>query len=160
MHRRRRRRADRGAVNHTPEPGPRSRTDARKRERRCRPQLGGPSTSIVTATPTIASVTNRGKRVKPGGPAAYVTAGTWPDGTIDSDAPHAIQWASEISRRLKAALSDTSTTAVAAEIGVARSTLYDIIRGTTWPDFVTIADLEVVLDIELLPRSSRHGSRQ
>ena len=109
----------------------------------------------MKATPTIATVTNRGNRVKPGGPAAYITAGTWPDGTIAADAPHAIHWAAEISRRLKAALSNTSTTAVAAELGIARSTLYDIINGTTWPDFVTIADLEAVLDIELLPRSSR-----
>jgi ribosome-binding protein aMBF1 (putative translation factor) len=110
----------------------------------------------VKATPTIATVTNRGNRAKPGGPAAYITAGTWPDGTTAADAPHAIRWAIEISSRLKAALSKTSTTAVAAELGVARSTLYDIVNGTTWPDLVTIADLEVVLDIELLPRSRRH----
>jgi hypothetical protein len=98
-------------------------------------------------------VPNRGSRTLKGGPAAYLRAsGQWPNGPLRRDAPTAAYWAAEISRRLAAALVGRSKTAVAQEVGMARTTLYDIVGGETWPDLVSIASLEEVLDVELWPR--------
>lgn len=35
---------------------------------------------------------------------------------------------------------------------MARSTLYDIKNGTTWPDILSISQLEAVLEVPLWPR--------
>lgn len=67
----------------------------------------------------------------------------------------ATQWAAEFSRRLAGALSGRSKSAVAEEADLARSTIYDLLSGETWPDLVTIGVLEDVLDAELLPRWPR-----
>jgi transcriptional regulator with XRE-family HTH domain len=88
-----------------------------------------------------------------GGPKAYLRAGaTWPNGRLLASAPVAAHWAAEISRRLSAALAGRSKSGVAEAAGVARSTLYDVLTGETWPDLVTIAALEEVLELELWPR--------
>jgi transcriptional regulator with XRE-family HTH domain len=60
--------------------------------------------------------------------------------------------AAEISRRLIEALDGRSKADVAAEIGIARSTIYDIVKGETWPDIATLVSLEELLDASLWPR--------
>lgn len=65
--------------------------------------------------------------------------------------PPAVFWAAEISRRLGAALVGRSKAAVAKEAGIARSTLYDVLGGETWPDLATIVGLEEVLGVTLWP---------
>ena len=96
---------------------------------------------------------NRGSRTLRGGPAAYLRAsGRWPNGPIRKDAPTAVYWSAEISRRLAAALVGRSKTALAEEVGMARTTLYDVLSGEKWPDLVTIIALEEALDVELWPR--------
>lgn len=91
--------------------------------------------------------------MRKGGPRAYVKAGgVWPDGPTRLDSPVAVTWAAEFSRRLRDAMAGCSKTAVAEEAGLARSTIYDLMSGETWPDLVTILALEEVLDSELLPR--------
>lgn len=101
-------------------------------------------------------VPNRGGRVRAGGPRAYLTSkGSWPNGPIRKDSPVATAWAAEFSRRLGESLAGRSKSAVAEEAGLARSTIYDLLTGETWPDLVTISVLEDVLDTELLPRWPR-----
>lgn len=98
------------------------------------------------------AVTNRGNRVRPGGPAAYLRSGRWPDGRLLKSAPLATWWAAEISRQLQTALDGQSKREVADSIGVARSTLYDILNGSSWPDLITIVALEAYFDVPLMPR--------
>jgi DNA-binding phage protein len=100
-------------------------------------------------------VTNRGDRIRPGGPIAYLADGEWPTGPLEADAPTAAVWAAEISEQLAAAIGTDarSVSAVASATGVARSTLYAIMNGTRWPDLVTLGELEACLGTQLLPRS-------
>jgi transcriptional regulator with XRE-family HTH domain len=56
-----------------------------------------------------------------------------------------------ISLRLAAALEGRSVTDVAEQADLARSTLYDLAGGRTWPDLISLGKLESALDIELLP---------
>lgn len=87
-------------------------------------------------------------------PASFLAAGTWPDGTLDRDAPAAARYVQEISRRLRDALGDANVSEVAAAAGLARSTLYDLVSGSTWPDVVSLAQLEQVLGVRLWPTES------
>ena len=106
-------------------------------------------------TRTIHQVTNRGDRVRPGGPAAYLADGDWPTGPLEATAPIAATWAATIAERLATAI-DTdarSVSAIASATGVARTTLYGIMNGTRWPDLVTVGELEAQLGTQLLPRS-------
>jgi hypothetical protein len=41
--------------------------------------------------------------------------------------------------------------AVARDADVGRQTLYDVLRGTTWPDVVTIVRLQDALEVVLWP---------
>lgn len=98
------------------------------------------------------AVPNRGTRIRPGGPSAYLVSGTWPDGVLEADAPVAVHWAAEVSRRLGAALQGRSKRAVASESGLARSTIYVVLAGDTWVDLATLGTLEEFLGVELFPR--------
>ena len=75
----------------------------------------------------------------------------WPDGAKVASSPPAVYWAAEISRRLSSALAGRSKSAVARDAAIARSTLYDVLGGETWPDLATIVALEEVLDVTLWP---------
>lgn len=77
----------------------------------------------------------------------------WPNGVVTEDAPLATLYAAHIARVLTAALENRTVTGVAKEASVARSTLYDIAGGKTWPDVVTLARLEHVLGLRLWPDS-------
>lgn len=84
-------------------------------------------------------------------PVTVLAQGDWPDGALEPDAPAAARYVQEISRRLRDASSDASVSEVAAAAGLARSTIYDILTGTTWPDVVSLAQLEAVLEVRLWP---------
>jgi hypothetical protein len=48
-------------------------------------------------------------------------------------------------------LNGTTISRAAADAGLARSTIYDLLAGTTWPDVVSLAELEAALGARLWP---------
>jgi hypothetical protein len=89
-----------------------------------------------------------------GAPNAYLRAnGIWPDGPFRKATPPSVMYAAEISRRLKDAIDKAggNISAIAGDLGVARSTLYDILRGTTFPDLHTLAGAERYFGVRLWP---------
>lgn len=67
----------------------------------------------------------------------------------------AVAFAAEVSTRLDAALADRSVADVAREADVARSTVYDLRSGATWPDLLSVIKLELALDTILWVRPPR-----
>lgn len=61
--------------------------------------------------------------------------------------------AAEIARRLRAAVLEAglNVSQVADGLGVARSTYYDLINGTTFPDLHTLVSAEAFLGVSLWP---------
>lgn len=93
-------------------------------------------------------MTRRRSRVGP--PRDYVD-GEWPSGRPIPGAPKAFGHARAIAIRLAGALEGLSVSDVARRADLARSTVYDLVGGRTWPDLISLGKLEDVLDIELLP---------
>lgn len=91
------------------------------------------------------------RRVLRGGPSAQVPEGCFPHGALDESVSAPVRWAAEIARRLESALAQRNMSDVATNAGVGRQTMYDILRGTTWPDLVTIVHLQEHLKVALLP---------
>jgi len=94
-----------------------------------------------------------------GPPRDYVTTGAWPEGRVTRSAPVAVRYAQEITRRITAASAGWTQTALAEQAGLARSTLHDIVTGRTWPDVVTLAKLEAVLQVKLWPEELPPAAR-
>lgn len=86
-----------------------------------------------------------------GPPSSYVVKGDWPDGELQTGAPEAAQYAQHIAVVLARGLVARNVSQVAEDAGLARSTIYDIVEGRTWPDLITLAKLETVLDVSLWP---------
>lgn len=89
-----------------------------------------------------------------GPPRAYLEAGeVWPGGRVrageNPSVVRALERAADISVRLAAALDGRSVSGAARDADLARTTLYDIVKGETWPDLVTITKLEDVLETAL-----------
>jgi len=84
-------------------------------------------------------------------PREWLADGEWPEGTVVEDAPTAVRYAVEIAKRLEGELQGRSKTEVARRANIERSTLYDLLSGQTWPDAVTLANLEEVLRVRLWP---------
>lgn len=86
-----------------------------------------------------------------------VPGGTWPEGPFVEGAPPAIGVAAHISAQLRVAIAESrqSMTQVAAGLQVARTTVYDILNGTTFPDITTIANAQRYFNQELWPRYTR-----
>jgi DNA-binding phage protein len=84
-------------------------------------------------------------------PRDWLATGEWPDGRFVADTPNVVAYAVEIARRLQVELKGQSKSEVAREAEIERSTLYDILSGRTWPDAVTLAKLELVLETRLWP---------
>lgn len=84
-------------------------------------------------------------------PVEWMIDGEWPSGTFDPQAPEAVSHAIAIAVALAAALDGQNKSKVAARASIDRSTLYDILAGRTWPDTVTLANLEAILDQPLWP---------
>lgn len=77
--------------------------------------------------------------------------GGWPTGRATADAPRALEHARAIAIRLAAALEGRAVTDVAERADLARSTVYDLVNGASWPDLISLGKLEAALDIDLLP---------
>jgi DNA-binding phage protein len=86
-------------------------------------------------------------------PRSWIAEGTWPTGSFQDDAPDAVAHALAISVALAAALAGRNVSHVAAEAGMQRSTIYDVLKGKVWPETSTLAKLEVVLETTLWPPS-------
>lgn len=84
-------------------------------------------------------------------PRDWVVEGTWPDGVFAADAPDAVAHAVAIAKALDAALTQRTKSRVAHDAAIERSTLYDILSGKSWPDTVTLANLERELGTTLWP---------
>lgn len=88
-----------------------------------------------------------------GAPADFITRGAWPNGSPSKDAPTALAYAQHVSKRLSEILDGQNISQVALDVDVARSTLYAILAGRTWPDFVTLVKLERAFKVRLWPDS-------
>lgn len=85
-----------------------------------------------------------------GAPRDHLGAGgAFPDGELDPDAPVAARYARVIAVNLRDALAGRNQSRVCEQADVARSTVNDIVTGRTYPELVTIAKLETVLDTRL-----------
>lgn len=98
----------------------------------------------------VSSIVMPKRRTAVGPPRDYVD-GIWPAGSPTSDAPKALEHARTISLRLAEAVEGRSITEIAADADLARSTIYDLVGGRTWPDLVSLGKLEESLGIDLLP---------
>lgn len=80
-------------------------------------------------------------------------AGVFPDGDVLDGAPVGVAHAVEVAQRLRAALEqgDRSVSALARDAHIARTTVQDILAGRTYPDMVTLARMEEVLEVRLWP---------
>jgi F420-0:gamma-glutamyl ligase-like protein len=91
-----------------------------------------------------------------GPPRANLDAGQeWPSSKIAPGTPNAVaravSVASAVSVALAEALDGRSIAEVARTADVARSTIYDLLSGSTWPDLVTVSKLEDSLETSLWP---------
>ena len=84
-------------------------------------------------------------------PRDWVAEGEWPSGALADDAPTAVTYAVEISKRLEVGLRGRSKAEVARKAEIERTTLYDVLTGRTWVDAVTLAKLEEALGTRLWP---------
>lgn len=77
-----------------------------------------------------------------------LTPGPWPE----TPSPDAVgELARKFSLNLAAAIGDRSLRSISHVTGVAHNTLGSILAGRIWPDFATIAKLELGLDVPLWP---------
>ena len=91
-----------------------------------------------------------------GAPQDYVSAkGSWPQGPFRKGTPRSVYYAAHIAKRLGAAIADADIThtAAAAELEVARATLYDVLAGRTFPDLHTIVKAEAAFGTRLWPEA-------
>lgn len=86
-----------------------------------------------------------------GTPLSFVRSGSYPDCVFQPDAPASVHWAGEVARRLNTAISAHAVSDIAARAGLARSTIYDIMAGRTWPDLASIVQLQAALGVTLWP---------
>ena len=85
-------------------------------------------------------------------PNAWVSeGGAWPAGPFVADAPPPVRYAAFIAAALADALDGRARAEVARAAGLERSTLYDLLNGSTWADTITLAKLEIVLSASLWP---------
>jgi len=85
-------------------------------------------------------------------PSSYLAeGGRWPDGPFPDATPAPVLYAAGISRLLAEALRGRRIGEVAEDADVHRSTVSDILAGSTWPDLATVAKLEQALGARLWP---------
>jgi hypothetical protein len=87
-------------------------------------------------------------------PRAFAADDTWPYGELGPAAPVAAHYAREIAQRLVTAIGDRNRTEIAAQADLSRSTLHDLTTGRSWPDVVSLAKLETVLQVRLWPNGA------
>lgn len=89
-----------------------------------------------------------------GSPRSYLAArGEWPDGPFRRNTPRAVYYAALIAKKFKIAIDESgqSITAVAEALDVARSTVYDVLKGETVADVRTLALAEAHFGVRLWP---------
>jgi DNA-binding phage protein len=84
-------------------------------------------------------------------PRDWVADGDWPDARFYADTPDVVGYAAEIARRLGAVVRAVNKTELSTSAEIERSTLYDVLAGRTWPDIITLAQLERLLEVRLWP---------
>jgi DNA-binding phage protein len=92
-------------------------------------------------------------------PVDYFAGGAWP-GNVDASVgggPAAV--AASLVRRLEEAIGDRSVRSVASEAGIAHTTLTRLLAGKTWPDLVTIVQLEKALGTALWPGAEQPAAQ-
>jgi hypothetical protein len=85
---------------------------------------------------------------RPARPKPRELTSNWP--RVPSDDPVA-EVARQFAVRLRDALAETSVREASRLTGVDHATLGAVLNGNTWPDLVTIARLELGLDVDLWP---------
>ena len=115
--------------------------------------FAAPAASNSRRSPRLASPamprkrkTKQPVRIKLDQPCAYVVAGEkWPRGPLVVDAPKEALLAQGIANKILDELKKRETTAhaVASRRGISSETLYKVLDGTNWPNFVTVARLEI-----------------
>jgi transcriptional regulator with XRE-family HTH domain len=78
-----------------------------------------------------------------------VVSGEWPAAKLDGDP--AAEAAQQFVARLARATGELSLRSVEAATGVDHDTVARILRGDTWPDIATVANLEHGLEADLWP---------
>lgn len=86
-----------------------------------------------------------------GVPRDFIVSGAFPSGRLSRNAPVGVRYATVIATRLEEAMAGRTKSGLAEEIGIARSTLHDVLTGRSWPDLQTLASLEVALETCLWP---------
>lgn len=97
----------------------------------------------------MTSTLRRVQRLDVSGPPASYVVGSFPDGRPRAHAPVAVHYSVVIARRLRDALEGENLSALCARAGMDRSTVQRLVAGQTWPELVTLAKLETVLDVRL-----------
>lgn len=84
-------------------------------------------------------------------PRAFVLTGSWPEAALAEH--HGARVAQVLARRLAAAMkaSGLSANRLADSSGVNRQTIANVLAGSSWPDLLTIANLEIALEADLWP---------
>lgn len=85
------------------------------------------------------------------GPAQWMPAGTWPDGTIVDGAPAAVTVAANAARILHATVAAEGLDTLADRAGVDPVALRAVVDGEQWPDLGILATLEQTLEVSLWP---------
>ncbi|MEV6104463.1 helix-turn-helix transcriptional regulator [Streptomyces sp. NPDC051940] len=84
-------------------------------------------------------------------PRAFARTGVWPNAALAEH--HGAAVAQALARRLAEAMAARQLSAkrLALDAGVNRQTIANVLAGSTWPDLLTIASLELALDADLWP---------
>ena len=106
-----------------------------------------PVTSLLAATLSRVPRRSRAYQV----PRDWVVEGSWPTGRFSPEAPEIVAYAVEVASRLRAAIAGMNKTKLSQRAEIKRSTLYDVLAGTSWVDTVTLAKLETTLGVRLWP---------
>ena len=69
----------------------------------------------------------------------------WPRGPLRDNAPKEARLAQGIAEKILDQIDKNNTTphAVAMRLGIGRQTLYNVLDGKSWPNFITVARLEI-----------------
>ena len=114
-----------------------------------RKSTGAPAREVRRISDRLRAV----PKLTPEPPRTWLVSGTFTSGVLANDAPAHVVAAQLVAVRLDAALATSGRTRVevAASAGIARSTLYAIVSGNVFPDFVSVARLSAELGTSLWP---------
>ncbi len=81
-------------------------------------------------------------------PRTYIVSGKWPHGQLAPDAPPEARLLQGIARDFDEYRNrddyHNAVYVIAHELKLSHATVYNILRGTTWPNLITIARLEIL----------------